>query len=362
MILPKGGELKYKSVNLSDSEEEIEDLQIIKVDPGQALLRIDKFLMDRLPQVSRNKVQEAMKEQRILVNGDMTKPNYKVRPGDEITIEWKVNEDYDGVVLPENIPLDVRYEDEHLLVVNKPAGMVVHPGFGNYTGTLVNALAYHLDQQALPVLPGNEKDRPGLVHRLDKDTSGLLVIAKKEYVLQELATQFHDRKPERRYVAIVWGTPDPEEGTIRKPIARHPKNRLIFTAVEENSPLEGRTAVTHYRLLKDYYYISLVECRLETGRTHQIRVHMESIGHPVFNDSRYGGDRIRKGTVFSKYRQFVDNCFKICSRQALHAQTLAFTHPITKKEMSFASELPDDMQDLLDKWDRYVANRTQIDQ
>lgn len=341
-----------------DQDDEMEDIRTIIVDPGQALLRIDKFLMDRLAQVSRNKIQEGLKDEKILVNGQRTKPNYKVRPGDEITIETPVNEEYDGEIIPEDIPLDIRYEDEYLLVVYKPAGMVVHPGYGNYTGTLVNALAWHLDHHDLPVLPGNEPDRPGLVHRLDKDTSGLLVIAKKEFVLQQLASQFHDHKPERLYAAIVWGSPDPESGTVRKPIARHPKNRLIFTAVDEGSPLEGRDAVTHYHSLKDYYYISLIECRLETGRTHQIRVHMESIGHPVFNDVRYGGDRIRKGTVFSKYKQFVDNCFKICDRQALHARTLAFVHPITKEKMSFTSDLPSDMQKLLEKWDRYVQDRS----
>ncbi len=348
-------------MNEKDTEDEINDIRTIVVDPGQALLRIDKFLMDRLPQVSRNKIQEGLKDHRILVNGEEVKPNYKVRPEDEITIETPVNEDYDGEVIPENIPLDIRYEDDHLLVVHKPAGMVVHPGYGNYTGTLVNALAYYLDHHALPVLPGNEPDRPGLVHRLDKDTSGLLVIAKKEYVLQQLAAQFHDHKPDRRYLAIVWGSPEPAEDTISKPISRHPKNRLIFTAVEENSPLEGRDAVTHYKVIKDYYYITLIECRLETGRTHQIRVHMESKGHPVFNDVRYGGDRIRKGTVFSKYRQFVENCFKVCDRQALHAQTLGFVHPVTKEKMSFSSELPPDMQALLDKWDRYIQDRSQND-
>lgn len=346
-------------MNEKNTEDEVNDIRTIVVDPGQALLRIDKFLMDRLPQVSRNKIQEGLKDHRILVNGEEIKPNYKVRPADEITIETPVNEGYDGEIIPENIPLDIRYEDDHLLVVHKPAGMVVHPGYGNYTGTLVNALAYYLDHHALPVLPGNEPDRPGLVHRLDKDTSGLLVIAKKEYVLQQLAAQFHDHKPDRRYLAIVWGSPEPAEGTIRKPIARHPKNRLIFTAVEENSSLEGRDAVTHYKVIKDYYYISLIECRLETGRTHQIRVHMESNGHPVFNDVRYGGDRVRKGTVFSKYKQFVENCFKVCERQALHAQTLGFVHPVTKEKMSFSSELPSDMQALLEKWDRYVLDRSQ---
>lgn len=341
----------------NEIDNEPDDIRTIIVDPGQTLLRIDKFLMDRLPQVSRNKIQEGLKDNRILVNGESSKPNYKVRPGDEITIETPVNEEYNGEIVPENIPLDIRYEDEYLLVVHKPAGMVVHPGYDNYTGTLVNALAYHLDHKELPVLPGNEVDRPGLVHRLDKDTSGLLVIAKKEFVLQQLARQFHDHKPERRYVAVVWGSPDPVSGTIRKPIARHPKNRLIFTAVEEDSPLTGREAVTYYEVIKDYYYTSLIECRLETGRTHQIRVHMDSIGHPVFNDVRYGGDRIRKGTEFSRYKQFVENCFKVCNRQALHALTLGFTHPMTGENMFFKSEIPADMQELLERWERYVQDR-----
>src|SRR5690606_6980628 len=261
------------------------------------------------------------------------------------------------VVIPENIPLDIRYEDEYLLVVHKPAGMVVHPGYGNYQGTLVNALTYHVEQSDLPVLEGNDPDRPGLVHRLDKDTSGLLVIAKNAHVLQQLASQFHDHKPERRYLAIVWGSPEPSEGTIHKPIARHPKNRLLFTALHEDSDMEGRHAVTHYKVLKDFYYVSLVECRLETGRTHQLRVHMESIGHPVFSDLRYGGDRIRKGTVFSRYKQFVENCFKICNRQALHAQSLSFVHPVTKEKMTFESELPEDMAELVERWERYVQDR-----
>lgn len=340
-----------------NSEEEFDDIRVIKVDPGQDLMRIDKFLMDRLAQVSRNKIQEGLRDHRIKVNGTEIKPNYKVRPGDVITIETPVNEAYDGVVIPENIPLDIRYEDEYLLVVHKPAGMVVHPGYGNYQGTLVNALTYHVEQSDLPVLEGNDPDRPGLVHRLDKDTSGLLVIAKNAHVLQQLASQFHDHKPERRYLAIVWGSPEPSEGTIHKPIARHPKNRLLFTALHEDSDMEGRHAVTHYKVLKDFYYVSLIECRLETGRTHQIRVHMESIGHPVFSDLRYGGDRIRKGTVFSRYKQFVENCFKICNRQALHAQSLSFVHPVTKEKMTFESELPEDMAELVERWERYVQDR-----
>lgn len=314
--------------------------------------------MDRLPQVSRNKVQEGIKDQKILVNGEPVKSNYKVRPGDTISVESIVNENYDGEVVPEDIPLKILYEDKDLFVVNKPAGMVVHPGYGNYSGTLVNAVAFHLQDEELPVLEGNSADRPGLVHRLDKDTSGLLVLAKNENVLRALAAQFHDHKPERRYHALVWGSPEPAEDTIDRAIMRHPKNRLLFTTVNNPLQQEGRDAVTHYKVLRDFYYVSLVECRLETGRTHQIRVHMESRGHPVFNDHRYGGDRIRKGTVFSKYKQFVDNCFKICPRQALHAASLGFVHPVTKEKMYFEAPFPEDMRELINKWERYVEDRS----
>lgn len=343
---------------MKEGEEKKSNLRVIIVDPKQELTRIDKFLMDRLPQVSRSKIQEGIREERILVDGGPVKANYKVRPGDEISVESRVNEEYDGTVIPEDIPLDVLYEDEYLMVVNKPAGMVVHPGFGNYTGTLVNAVAHYLDDSDLPVMEGNPGDRPGLVHRLDKDTSGLLVLAKKEEVLRALADQFHDKKPERKYQAVVWGSPDPSEGTIRDRIIRHPKNRLIFTTTPDPTSEEGRDAVTHYRTLKDFYYVSLVECQLETGRTHQIRVHMSSRGHPVFNDHRYGGDQIRKGTVFSRYKQFVENCFKVCSRQALHAASLGFIHPVLEKEMKFEAPLPQDMRELLDRWERYVEDRS----
>lgn len=343
---------------MKEGEEKKTNLRTIIVDPKQELTRIDKFLMDRLPQVSRNKIQEGIREERILVDGSPVKANYKVRPGDKISVESRVNEEYDGTVIPEDIPLDVQYEDEYLMVVNKPAGMVVHPGFGNYTGTLVNAVAHYLDDSDLPVMEGNPEDRPGLVHRLDKDTSGLLVLAKNEEVLRALADQFHDKKPERKYQAVVWGSPEPSEGSIRDRIIRHPRNRLIFTTSPDPASEEGREAVTHYRTLKDFYYVSLVECQLETGRTHQIRVHMSSLGHPVFNDHRYGGDQIRKGTVFSRYKQFVENCFKVCSRQALHAASLGFVHPVLEKEMKFEAPLPQDMRELLDRWERYVEDRS----
>lgn len=341
-----------------EAEENNTNIRKIIVDPKQEMIRIDKFLMDRLPQVSRNKIQEGIKDHRILVDDQPVKSNYKVRPGDVITVEEHVNQEYDGTVIPENIPLDVMYEDDYLMVINKPAGMVVHPGYGNYSGTLVNAVAYHLDDADLPVLDGNPGDRPGLVHRLDKDTSGLLVVAKNEEVLRNLADQFHDKKPERKYQAIVWGAPEPYADTIRSRITRHPKNRLIFTTVTDPKSEEGRDAVTHYRMIKDLYYVSLIECQLETGRTHQIRVHMSSVGHPVFNDHRYGGDRIIKGTVFSKYKQFVENCFTICPRQALHAASLGFVHPVSQEKLFFEAPLPQDMQTLLDRWERYVEDRT----
>jgi len=335
----------------SEREEEQEELfehHAIKVDANQSTMRIDKYLMDRLPNVSRNKVQDAIKSEYVLVNEKPIKSNYKVRPLDDITISLP-EPPRDTEVVPEDIPLDIVYEDEHLLVVNKPAGMVVHPAYNNWSGTLVNALAYHFQQ--LPTMEGNE-GRPGLVHRIDKDTSGLLVIAKSEKAMTGLAKQFFDHSIDRVYQALVWGEPAEESGTINVHLGRSPKDRRITMAFPQGDV--GRHAITHYKVLKTLRYVSLIECRLETGRTHQIRAHMKYLGHPLFNDATYGGDKILKGTKFSKYKSFVDNCFKIIPRQALHARSLGFTHPISREKMYFESELPQDFREVLEKWDRYV--------
>ena len=340
---------------MNDSEEIIDDQEDalfehhrIVVDKGQALLRIDKFLMARLAHATRTKIQDGIHHEFIKVNDRVIKPNYKVHPGDVVTVMLP-EPPRDTEVIPENIPLNIIYEDDHLLVINKPAGMVVHPAYQNWTGTVVNALAYHFQQ--LPEMPGNN-GRPGLVHRIDKDTSGLLVVAKTERALTHLAKQFFDHTIERTYWAIVWGVPDPPEGTINVQVGRSLKDRRITVAFPEGD--YGRHAITHYRMLQDLRYVSVVECRLETGRTHQIRAHMKHIGHTLFNDATYGGDQILKGTVFSKYKQFVENCFKVIPRQALHAKTLGFIHPETKEKMRFDSDLPDDIKNAIEKWEHYV--------
>jgi 23S rRNA pseudouridine1911/1915/1917 synthase len=331
-----------------EQDDELFEHHRIVVDGGQAPMRIDKFLMARLPNVTRTKIQDGIHLGFVKVDDQTIKPNYKVHPADVITISMP-EPPRDTEVLPENIPLNIIYEDEHLLVINKPAGMVVHPAYNNWSGTLVNALTYHF--QNLPQMPGND-GRPGLVHRIDKDTSGLLVIAKTERVLTQLAKQFFDHSIERTYWAMVWGVPDPPEGTINVHVGRSLKDRRVTTAFPEGD--FGRHAITHYKLLQDLRYVSIVECRLETGRTHQIRAHMKYIGHTLFNDAMYGGDQPLKGTVFSKYKQFVDNCFQIIPRQALHAKTLGFIHPETKKFMRFESDLPEDFKGVIEKWENYV--------
>lgn len=290
-----------------------------------------------------------------MVNDKQVKPNYKVRPKDVIKVVLPKHADSPDHIIPEDIPLDIVYEDDHLLVINKAAGLVVHPGTGNHTGTLVNALVYHFKSKNLPVMEGNTNDRPGLVHRLDKDTTGLMVIAKTESAMTHLAKQFFDHSIERSYQALVWSGFEQESGTIEGHIGRHPTERIKMHVFADGE--EGKHATTHYKVIDDYYYVSLVECRLETGRTHQIRVHMNHVGHPVFNDDRYGGDRIRKGTVYSKYRRFVENCFELCPRQALHAKSLGFIHPETSEAMRFESELPADMVAAIERWRAYFDTK-----
>jgi 23S rRNA pseudouridine1911/1915/1917 synthase len=339
------------------TEEELVDQQElfehyrIKADPGQSLLRIDKFLSDRLENASRTRIQNAANAGNILVNNNAVKPNYKIKPGDIVQVVLPTPP-REIELIPENIPLNIVYEDDDVLVVNKEPGMVVHPAYGNYTGTLVNALMWHF--RDLPLFNTGES-RPGLVHRLDKNTSGILVIAKNEYALNRLSKQFYDRTTDRRYNALIWGIPDPLEGTITGNVGRSIKDRKIMQVFKDDT--EGKTAITHYKVLEDLGYISLIECKLETGRTHQIRVHFSHIKHPLFNDSEYGGDQILKGTTFTKYQQFIKNCFKILPRQALHAKSLAFNHPVTGKRLSFDSSLPNDMMQVIEKWRKYISGR-----
>ncbi len=331
-------------------EEELFEHYRFKADPGQEVIRIDKFLIDRMPNTSRNKVQVAAKSGNILVNEQKVKQNYRVKPGDNVSIvmPYPVRE---IELIPENIPLDIHYEDDQLIVINKPSNIVVHPGYGNYKGTLVNALVYHFD-----LLPKRSQDyfgRPGLVHRLDKHTTGLMVIAKTEETLTHLAKQFYDRTTERRYNALVWGDIE-EDGTIIGNLGRSPKNRKVMTVFEDET--QGKHAVTHYKVLKRFGLVTLVECKLETGRTHQIRVHMKHIGHPLFNDLEYGGDKILKGTRSTSYTRFIENCFELIPGQALHAKTLGFFHPVLKKHLQFDSTLPFGFQSVIEKWEKYVRS------
>jgi 23S rRNA pseudouridine1911/1915/1917 synthase len=333
--------------NYEEDNDELYEHHRIVADPKQSLLRVDKFLMARLPNASRNKLQEAIKDGYVKVNDQHVKANYKVHPADVVTVELP-EPPRDTEVLSENIPLDIIYEDDDLLIVNKSAGMVVHPAYQNWSGTLVNALTYHF--QNLPTMPNND-GRPGLVHRIDKDTSGLLVIAKSEIAMTHLAKQFYDHSIERTYYALVWGEPK-ASGTINVNLGRSLKDRRITAPFPDGD--FGRTAITHYEVLKSLRYVSLIKCNLETGRTHQIRAHMAYIGHPIFNDSTYGGEKILKGTTFTKYKQFVDNCFKIIPRQALHAKSLGFIHPRTNEYVHFEIDLPQDFQDVMVKWEGYI--------
>lgn len=346
-----------KSTDLEPSDELYIHQKII-CDPKQAQIRIDKFLIDRLQKVSRNRIQNAIKIGCILVNQKEIKSNYKVKPGDEISLVLPSNPDEETPLLPQYIPLDIFYEDEHLMVINKPAGLVVHPGTGNTTGTLVNGLLYHFHHSDLPLLKGNKEDRPGLVHRIDKDTSGLILIAKTDFAMTHLAKQFFDHTVEREYIALVWGDIVADQDTIVGYIGRHEKDRMQMAVHQDEN--RGKHAITHYQVVERLYYVTLVKCHLETGRTHQIRVHMKHIGHTLFNDSKYGGDQILKGTIFNKYKQFVDNCLEIMPRQALHARCIGFVHPVTEEKLYFECDLPDDFQGVLTKWRNYVNTRKEI--
>ena len=321
------------------------------VDEGQSPLRIDKYLMNFIENATRSKIQDAAKNEYIYVNGIAVKSNYKVKPNDLIKIMFK-HPPHENLLVPEKINLDIIFEDDDLVVINKPAGLVVHPGHGNYSGTLVNGLLYHFKN-----LPINSSNRPGLVHRLDKDTSGLLVVAKNDNSLVKLSSQFANKTSKREYLALVWGDVKKDSDTIDNYIGRNPKNRLQNMVIsDDNDVLKGKRAITNYEVISRFNYVTLVKCILETGRTHQIRVHMKSIGHPLFNDERYGGNKILKGTTFTKYKQFVENCFKIIPRQALHAKTLGFVHPTTQKYLQFDSDLPNDLDLCLEKWRKYSLN------
>ena len=341
----------------NEPEEAVEDEEQgmfehfrLNVDPGQAPMRVDKFMATHLEDTSRHRVQCAIKEGYVRVGDKVAKANLIVRPGDVIRFMMPYRR-RGTEILPEDIPLDIVYEDDDLLVVNKAAGMVVHPGHGNYNGTLVNALAFHL---GISQGPDAEDERMGiLVHRIDKDTSGLLVVAKNDETQMDLARQFFEHSIERLYVAVVWGNIQEDDGTIDGNIGRDPNDRLRFKVYPDDDE-KGKRAVTHYKVLERFGYVTVVQCQLETGRTHQIRVHMSHIGHPLFNDARYGGSEIRKGTIYAKYRQFIENCFELCPRQALHAKTLGFIHPKTGETIRFDSRLPDDMTALIEKWRAYV--------
>lgn len=334
-------------------QEEWQERMNIIVDKGQAALRIDKFLMARIEGASRSKIQQAIANKMVTVNGELEKANYKVR-AEDVVIVYELARPESQDIIPQDIPINIVYEDDHVMVVNKVAGMVVHPGSGNKDGTLLNAVAGYWGKKNIDAELA-ELPRLGLVHRIDKNTTGLLVIAKTKEAMTHLAKQFSDHTVHRRYIALVWGNFDEPSGTIRAHVGRHQRFRKLFTTYPEGD--YGKDAITHYKVLENFNYTTLVECRLETGRTHQIRVHMQSIGHPLFNDDFYGGDRVVKGTVYTKYKQFVENCFKLCQRQALHAKELGFIHPHTGEQMLFESDMPEDMELAIDKWRKYVLNK-----
>lgn len=334
-----------------EASDELYQRFIFNIDKGQEPYRIDKFLMNRIEGATRNKLQQAINAGLVLVNNKEVKQNYKVKPFDQIIIYSDLSPESTEVV-PEKMELNIVYEDEALMIINKPAGLVVHPGSGNYNGTLLNGIAYYL-QQNHPTVSEETLPRFGLVHRIDKNTSGLLVLAKTDKAMRHLAKQFYDHTVKRQYQALAWGDFEKNSGTIKAHVGRNQRLRKLFEAYPEGE--HGKEAITHYKVLERFNYVTLVECILETGRTHQIRVHMKHLGHPLFNDDTYGGDKIVKGTVYSKYKQFVENCFTICSRQALHAKTLGFIHPITEKEILFDSEMPGDIKQVIEKWRGYVS-------
>lgn len=352
---------KKKQVEVigSNGESEFYEERTIVVDKGQRPLRIDKFLMDRIESMTRNRIQKAIQHGTVLVDGQTVKANYKVLPSQIINLKIPRSSIADRII-PENIPLDIRYEDDDVMVIYKPAGLVVHPGYGNSRGTLLNALAYYFGDSGDDLMEGTDGnyDRPWLIHRIDKDTTGLMVIAKSELAMNHLSKQFFNRTIHRRYTAIVWGEPWDNEGTVIGNIARHPTNRMQMSVYDDDTI--GKHAVTHYKVLERLYYVSLIECKLETGRTHQIRVHMKHIGHTLFNDARYGGDRIIKGTVFTKYKRFVENCFEILPHQALHAKELGFVHPRTGEKMFFDAPEPDYFIQCLERWRTYVEGRKSL--
>jgi 23S rRNA pseudouridine1911/1915/1917 synthase len=337
-----------------DEDQELYEHHRITVDKGQEMIRIDKYIVNRIQNATRNKVQHAIDEGNVKVNEKPVKSNYKIKPFDVITIFY-AHPPKETELVPENIPINIVYEDDDIVVVNKKPGMVVHPSYGHYSGTLVNALAYHIKQLAekTQIINGQEIPRPGLLHRIDKNTSGILVVAKTDLAMQRLSLDFFHHNLDRRYLALAWGDFEENEGTITTYVGRNLKNRKVMDVFESEE--QGKIAITHYKVIERLGYVTLIECKLETGRTHQIRVHMKHLGHPLFNDNEYGGDRIVKGTTFAKYKQFVENCFEVCSRQALHAKSLEITHPRTGKKLKFDSDIPEDMSQLIEKWRNYTT-------
>lgn len=350
----KATELYNEPEEVTEAAEELYERMNITVDKGQEPMRLDKFLVARIEGASRNKVQQAIEAGRVLINGKQIQPNHRIKPGEEIVV-YSDKEVQGEEIIPEKMNLDIRFEDDDIMIINKPVGMVVHPASGNPRGTLVNGVAWYLQQQDSNITADN-LPRFGLVHRIDKNTSGLIVLGKTEKAVTSLAKEFFEHTIHRRYIAMVWGDVAQDTGTVRAHIGRHQRFRKVFDAYPDGD--YGKEAVTHYKVLERLGYVTIIQCELETGRTHQIRVHMKHIGHPLFNDELYGGDKIVKGTVFSKYKQFVDNCFAICPRHALHAKTIGFIHPRSRQPISFDSELPDDMQQLFEKWRGYVKAKT----
>jgi len=340
---------------IEDDEQELYEHHRIVVDKGQIMMRIDKFIVNRIQNATRNKVQQAIDLGNVKVNEKPIKANYKIKPFDVITIFY-AHPPKETELIPEDIPITIVYEDDDVVVVNKKPGMVVHPSYGHYSGTLVNALAFHIKQLAdkTQLINGQEIPRPGLLHRIDKNTSGILIVAKTDLAMQRLSSDFFHHNLDRRYVALAWGDFEQDEGTIKTYVGRNLKNRKVMDVFENEE--HGKLAITHYKVLVRLGYVTLIECKLETGRTHQIRVHMKHLGHPLFNDNEYGGDRIVKGTTFAKYKQFVENCFELCPRQALHAKSLEITHPRSGKKLKFDSEIPEDMRQLIEKWKNYRSS------